>query len=331
MDKGKLEATAKKLVAKNKGILAADESTPTIKKRLDSINVESTETNRRDYREMLFTTEGLEQFISGVILFDETLRQKSKNGTPLAAILSDKGIITGIKVDMGAKELAFFPGEKVTEGLTGLRERFAEYATLDAGFSKWRAVIATGDNIPTDACIYANAHALARFAALSQEADIVPIVEPEVLMTGKHTIKTHAEATLKTLQAVFSQLEKYRIYLPGMLLKPNMVAAGLDAETQTSPQDVAKTTLEVFNQAIPDQVPGIVFLSGGLTPDDATANLYEMNNSGEQPWELSFSFGRALQNEALKTWKGEKSNAPAAQKALYERAQKVSLARSGKK
>lgn len=331
MDETKLAATAQKLVAKGKGILAADESTPTIKKRLDSINVESTETNRRDYREMLFTTDGLEEFISGVILFDETLRQQSESGTPLAQILSRKEIIPGIKVDKGAKDLAFFPGEKVTEGLTGLRDRFAEYVTLGAGFSKWRAVIAIGDGIPTDACIDANAHALARFAALSQEAGIVPIVEPEVLMTGTHTIEAHAEATLRTLKAVFSQLEKYKIYLPGMLLKPNMIAPGLEAETQVAPEEVAKTTLEVFDQAVPDEVPGIVFLSGGLTPDQATVNLYEMNRVGDQPWELSFSFGRALQNEALKTWAGGKSNITSAQKALYKRARLVSLARSGKR
>lgn len=331
MNKTKLQTTAQKLVAKEKGILAADESSPTIKKRLNSINVESTENNRRDYREMLFTTEGLERFISGVILYDETLRQKSQNGTPFARILIQKGIIPGIKVDMGAKDLAFFPEEKITEGLTGLRERLAEYLTLGAQFSKWRAVITIGENIPTDACIHANAHALARFAALSQEANIVPVVEPEVLMTGKHTIQTHAKVTLKTLKSVFEQLNKYKIYLPGMLLKPNMIASGLDAQEQASSGEVAKTTLDIFNQAIPSEMPGIVFLSGGLTPETATAHLCEMNNLGAHPWELSFSFGRALQNEALKVWGGEKNNILQAQKALNKRAMLVSQARSGKK
>jgi fructose-bisphosphate aldolase class I len=331
MDKAKLAATAQQLVAKEKGILAADESTPTIKKRLASINVESTEANRRDYRAMLFATEGLEQYISGVILYDETLRQNDREGVPLRQVLSDKGIIPGIKVDMGAKPLAFFPGEKVTEGLTGLRDRFAEYAQLGARFSKWRAVIATGEGLPTDACIEANAHALARFAALSQEADIVPIVEPEVLMTGTHTVETHAEATLRTLRVVFAQLKKYRVYLEGMLLKPNMVASGLEAEEKVPPARVAQETLKVFKEAVPAEVPGIVFLSGGLTPDEATENLYELNSSGPQPWELSFSFGRALQNEALKTWGGDNANNAAAQKALLERARLVSLARSGRK
>lgn len=329
MDKQKLEEIAKKIVSKSKGILAADESSGTIKKRLDTINVESTEENRRDYRQLLFEAEGIENYISGVILFDETIRQKTNSGKRLAEILSEKGIIPGIKVDMGAKELAFFPGEQVTEGLTGLRERFAEYAQLGAGFSKWRAVIELGDGRPSDACIYANAHALARFAALSQEAGIVPVVEPEVMMTGTASIEEHKNTTRKTLQIVFGELNKYRVYIPGMLLKPNMIANGLDGEVKSSPEDVAEATLSVFKEVLPSDLPGIVFLSGGLTPDEATANLLAINSKGEQPWELSYSFGRALQDECLKIWQGKPENVSSAQKALIERARKVSRARDG--
>lgn len=330
MDKARLENTAQKIVAKSKGILAADESSGTIKKRLDSINVESTEDNRRDYRQLLFEAEGLENFISGVILFDETIRQESSTGKRLAEILSDKGILPGIKVDMGAKDLAFFPGEKVTEGLTGLRERFEEYNKLGVEFSKWRAAIELGVNIPTDACIDANAHALARYAALSQEAGIVPVVEPEVLMTGTHTIEEHADVTKKTLKKVFAELHKYHVHIPGMLLKPNMVAAGLDNEVRSTSLEVAEATVSAFKEVLPDDLPGVVFLSGGLSPDEATEHLRAINNQSDLPWELSYSFGRALQGEALKAWAGKQENVAEAQNALLERARKVSEARDGK-
>ena len=329
MDKQKLEDIAKKLVVKSKGILAADESSGTIKKRLDSINVESTEDSRRNYRQLLFEASGIENYISGVILYDETIRQLATTGKRLADILSDKDIVTGIKVDMGAKDLAFYPGEKITEGLTGLRERLAEYSELGAGFSKWRAVIELGNNIPTDACIDANAHALARYAALSQEAGIVPVVEPEVLMTGTHSIEEHAEVTKKTLQIVFKELNKYKVHIPGMLLKPNMIAAGLAGDKQSPSEEVAEATLAVFKDVLPDELPGIVFLSGGLSPDGATAHLKAINSVGVQPWELSYSFGRALQGEALDAWKGKVENVEIAQKALIERAKKVSQARDG--
>lgn len=330
MNKKKLQSIAQQIVTSGRGILAADESSPTIKKRLDSINVESTEKNRRDYREMLFSSEGIEKYISGVILFDETLRQKTSKGVPFPEFLKSKGIVPGIKVDKGAKDLAFFPEEKITEGLDGLRERFVEYAKLGAGFSKWRAVLVTGDKTPTKEAIDANAFALARYAALSQEAGIVPVVEPEVLMTGDHTIQRHEEVTLATLKSVFGQLKKYGVFLPGILLKPNMAASGLDAKKQVSKKLVAEATIRVFRKAVPEDVPGIAFLSGGLSPEEATQNLDAINSLGEQPWELSFSFGRALQGEALAIWKGKKSNVTKAQEAFLKRARRVSLARSGK-
>lgn len=326
----KLEITAGKLVAKSKGVLAADESTGTITKRLANINVTSTEANRRGWRDLLFTTQGIQRYISGVILFDETIRQKTADGTPFPVLLRRRGIIPGIKVDIGAKDLALFPGEKVTEGLDGLRERLAEYVTLGATFTKWRAVITLGKEIPTQACIDANAHALARFAALSQEAGLVPIVEPEVLMEGKHTIGRHEEATTRTLTSVFSQLHAYRILLSGMLLKPNMVASGLEAKTQASPTTVAKATIRTFRKTVPREVPGIVFLSGGLTPEQATINLNAINRLGKQPWELSYSFGRALQGEALTTWGGKRANVKAAQEEFYRRARLVSAGRDGR-
>lgn len=337
MNKDKLSETAKRLVAPGKGILAADESTGTIEKRLASIQVKSTEKTRRMYRQLLFTSPGMEEAISGVILFDETIRQNGDDGVPFPKLLNSKGIIAGIKVDKGAKDLAGFPGEKVTEGLDGLRERLAEYVELGAEFTKWRAVIATGEDvlagkpgIPTEACISANAHALARFAGLSQEAGLVPIVEPEVLMTGEHSIEKHAEVTEQTLKSVFSELEKYKIYLPGMLLKPNMIAPGLDAKNQADTEVVAETTVRVFKKVVPEDVAGIVFLSGGLTPEMATTHLNMMNKLGPHPWELSFSFGRALQGEALKTWAGKNENVQAAQKAYLNRGLKVSAARYGR-
>ncbi len=329
MNLGELNSVAQALVKPGKGILAADESTGTIKKRLASINVESTEQSRRDYREMLFTTAGMEQFISGVILFDETLRQDAHDGTPLRQILVENGVIPGIKVDTGAKDLAGFPGEKVTEGLDGLGNRLAEYRELGAKFAKWRAVINIGPQIPSRFCLLANAHALARYAALCQEAGLVPIVEPEVMMTGDHGIERCEEVTTSTLSLVFSQLIDHRVKLEGILLKPNMVLSGKDCRRQASPQEVAEFTVRCFRSVVPAAVPGIVFLSGGQTPEQATANLNAMNAMGDHPWQLSFSYGRALQQPALSAWRGEASNVPVAQKAFYVRAKLNGAARYG--
>ena len=328
-----LRATAKELVAPAKGILAADESFPTIEKRFKSIEIESSEENRRAYRDMLFTTPGLEEYISGVILFDETIRQSSSDGTAFPELLSSKGVVPGIKVDKGAKDLAYFPGEKVTEGLDGLRERCNEYVDLGARFTKWRAVITIGDagseRLPTDFCLHTNGHALARYAALSQEAGMVPIVEPEVLMDGSHSIDDCFDATKRTLTALFMQLEMHRVELEGTLLKTNMVVSAKDASTQASHEEIAQRTIEVLKETVPDTLPGIVFLSGGMSDEDATARLNEMNRIGGFPWELSFSYGRALQAPSIKAWKGESSNVEAGQKALYHRAKMNGLARSG--
>ena len=324
-----LAATARSLVAPNKGILAADESFPTIEKRFTSIGIDSTEENRRAYRDMLFGTQGLEEFISGVILFDETLRQAASDGTPFAEVLGKRDIIPGIKVDTGAKDLANFPGEKVTEGLDGLRERLKEYASLGARFTKWRAVIAIGDGIPTNFCLHANGHALARYAALSQEQGLVPIVEPEVLMDGGHDIDRCAEVTRETLKAVFAQLELHRVSLEGTLLKTNMVLSGKDAAEQAGVEEVARRTVEVLREVVPDEIPGVVFLSGGQSDELATAHLSAMNQIGGVPWELSFSYGRALQAPSLKAWKGDVSNVEAGQRALYHRARLNGAARTG--
>jgi fructose-bisphosphate aldolase class I len=320
----KLKKTAQKLCQIGKGILAADESSGTIEKRFKSINLESTEASRKAWRELLFTTSGINRFLSGVILYDETIRQG------LVPVLKKNGIIPGIKVDLGAKPLAGFPGETITEGLDGLRERLAQYAQLGAEFTKWRAVINLGKGMPTPEAIDANAHALARFAALSQEAGLVPIAEPETLMEGTHMIQSHAQVTKKVLLQVFKELTKYRVYLPGMLLKTNMVASGLSSTKISSPKAVAKATMAVFRASVPKTVPGIVFLSGGLSPEAATVNLDEINKLGQQPWQLSFSYGRALQGEALEIWKGQGKNVVLAQKAFFIRAQKVSKARDGK-
>ena len=325
-----LEQTARALVEQGKGILAADESHGTIEKRFKVIGVESTEANRLAYREMLFTTPGLGEFISGVILFDETLRQRGADGTSLVEALKRQGIIPGIKVDKGAKSLAGFPGEKITEGLDGLRERLAEYATLGARFTKWRAVIAVGPTIPTRTCMEANAQALARFAALSQEAGLVPIVEPEVLMDGDHTIERHFEVTEAALRHVFQSLDEHRVRLEAMLLKPNMVLSGKDYVQQASIEQTAKMTLRCMLRGVPAAVPGIVFLSGGQSDVQATQHLNALNQLNHAPWELSFSFGRALQAPALKAWKGSSANAKEAQAALYERARYNSVARFGK-
>ena len=324
-----LEQTARALVAPGKGILAADESSGTIKKRFDSIGAESTEESRRTYRDLLFTTEGAEEFISGVILYDETLRQSSADGTPFPELLAGRGIIPGIKVDTGAKALAHAPGETVTEGLDGLRERLEEYFGLSARFTKWRAVITIGEGIPSEYCIWANAHALARFAALSQEAGLVPIVEPEVLMEGGHTIARSFDVTSRTLHAVFTELRDQRVHFEQMLLKPNMVLSGYDCAEQASVQEVAEQTLRCFRRHLPAAVPGVVFLSGGQSDEDATAHLNAMNAMGPHPWELSFSYGRALQAPALKAWGGVEQNVEAAQQAFYHRAKMNGLARSG--
>jgi fructose-bisphosphate aldolase class I len=325
-----LHKIAKALVADDKGILAADESSGTIEKRFDSIKLESSEENRRAYRDMLFTTPGLEEFVSGVILYDETLRQSAADGTPFAKLLSDKGIIPGIKVDIGAKELARAPGETVTEGLDGLRERFEEYGGLGAQFAKWRAVITIGEGIPSGYCISANAHALGRYAALCQEQGIVPIVEPEVLMDGDHDIETCYRATSRTLHKVFKELWKQRIDLEGMLLKPNMVLSGKDCPVQASADEVAEWTLKCFREHVPAAVPGIVFLSGGQSDEQATENLNAINSSGPQPWVLSFSYGRALQAPALSAWGGSADNVEAGQSFLALRARNNSAAVAGR-
>ncbi len=324
-----LAVVARQMVAPGKGILAADESSPTIKKRFDGIHVESTEDNRRAYRQLLFTTEGAGEFISGVILFDETLRQVTDQGVPFAQLLADQGILPGIKVDKGAKALAGAPGEKVTEGLDGLRERLEEYRELGAAFTKWRAVITIGPNIPSSRCIDVNAHGLARFAALSQEAGLVPIVEPEVLMDGPHSIQRCEEETARTLEAVFSALYLHGVELEGISLKPNMVLSGKDCPEQAGEREVAEATIRCFLRHVPAAVPGVVFLSGGQSETEATRNLNAMNAQGSFPWELSFSYGRALQASALAAWGGDSANMAAAQKALYHRARCNGAARTG--
>ena len=334
MNQGELARIAKAMVAKNKGILAADESSGTITKRFNSIKIESTEENRRTYRELLFTAPGVAEYISGVILYDETIRQKTKDGTPFPEYLAKQGIIPGIKVDTGAKPLAFFKGETITEGLDGLRERLVEYYKLGARFAKWRAVIDIGDprdgaGIPTSFAIEANAHALARYAALCQENDIVPIVEPEVLMDGAHTIERCEEVTNTVLQTVFDQLFEHRILLEGMVLKPNMVISGKKAPKRAGPEQVAEATLRVLKRHVPPAVPGIAFLSGGQSSEEATLHLSLMNKAGPLPWSLTFSYGRALQDDALKTWAGQPANYAAAQKQMAKRAKLNSLATTG--
>lgn len=329
MNRSELETTARAMVAKGKGILAADESGGTIKKRFDTIKLESTEEARRTYREMLLTAAGAAEYISGVIFYDETLRQKTKDGTPFPQYLNKLGIVPGIKVDTGAKPFANFPNETITEGLDGLRERLAEYYSLGARFAKWRAVIDIADNIPSQFAIEANAHALARYAALCQEANIVPIVEPEVLMDGAHSIERCEEVTSATLAATFAQLYSHRIHLEGMILKPNMVISGKKAANRANPQQVAEATVRVLKRHVPGAVPGIAFLSGGQASAEATQHLNLMNQLGALPWELTFSYGRALQDDALKTWGGKPENFAAGQKAFFRRARFNGLARSG--
>ncbi len=330
MDKHTLISIARHLVAEGKGILAADESSGTIKRRLERVNVASTEENRRAYREVLFTTPGIEAYISGIILYDETIRQTVQDGTPFPNLLTQRGIIPGIKVDKGTIDLAGFPGEKITEGLDGLLPRLAEYHALGARFTKWRAAITIGEDIPTAYCLAANAHALARYAALSQEAGLVPIVEPEVLMDGAHTLARCEEVTTSTLHCVFAQLHAHRVFLEGMLLKPNMVLSGQDCPQQASVEEVAAATVRCFRRTIPAAVPGIVFLSGGQSAEVTTAHLNAMNAMGEHPWQLSFSYGRALQGPVLEAWRGEAANTPAAQQFFYQRAKYNGAARYGK-
>jgi len=330
MNLAELNKVAEAMVAPGKGILAADESSGTIKKRFDAINVESTEENRRDYRELMFrATEAMSNHISGVILYDETLRQNAKDGTPLARIIEQAGSIPGIKVDAGAKPLPFSPGETVTEGLDGLRERLAEYYKLGARFAKWRAVIDIAPGIPSWNCINANAQALARYAALCQEAQIVPIVEPEVLMDGDHTIERCAEVTEWTLKEVFQQLFYARVALEGIVLKPNMIISGKKCPQQASVAQVAEETIKVLKRTVPSAVPGIAYLSGGQSDVDATAHLDAMNKLGGFPWKMTFSYGRALQAAPQKAWAGKQENVAAAQQAFAHRARMNGLASKG--
>ncbi len=329
MSKQELETIAQAMVIKGKGILAADESMGTIKRRFDSIKVESNETNRRAYRDMLFSTKGVEEAISGVILFDETIRTAANDGTPFPQLLVKKGIMPGIKVDKGPVAIPEYPGEVVTEGLDGLRGRLKEYGELGAKFAKWRAVISIGEGTPTYNCLDENAHALARYAALCQEAGIVPIVEPEVLLDGNHSIERCEEVTGKTLLVTFSRLMQQRVHLEGMVLKPSMVVSGKDNPRQAGIAEVAERTIRCLKRAVPAAVPGIAFLSGGQSAVSATEHLNAMNKMGPHPWEVAFSYARALQDPALKAWKGEAANVPAAQKIFYHRAKCNSAARSG--
>ncbi|MGQ0586554.1 MAG: class I fructose-bisphosphate aldolase [Gammaproteobacteria bacterium] len=329
-----LHDTALGMVARGRGILAADESTATIGKRFDAIKVENTEENRRAYRDMMFTAPGMEQYTSGVIFYEETLFQKAADGTPFPQLLAKKGVIPGIKVDKGAKDLAGAPGETITEGLDGLRERLAKYREAGARFAKWRAVITIGEagsgkDIPSDYCIEANAHALARYAALCQEQDICPIVEPEVLMDADNTLEMCEDVTAVTLQTVFDELYRQRVVLEGMILKPNMVISGKKCRVQADRKAVAAATLRTLKRYVPASVPGIAFLSGGQSDEDATAHLDEMNRMGGGPWVLSFSYGRALQAAAQKAWSGRKENVAAGQRAYLHRAKMNSLAATG--
>jgi fructose-bisphosphate aldolase class I len=330
-----LHDIATRMVAAGKGILAGDESSGTIAKRFSAIGIDSTPDSRRDYREMLFRTgEAMQSFISGVILFDETVRQQAKDGTPLVALIEKAGPIPGIKVDKGAKPLALAAGETVTEGLDGLRERLIEYRRLGARFAKWRAVIDIGRaadmSIPSAYCIEANAEALARYAALCQEQDLVPIVEPEVLMDGDHDIGRCFDVTKATLRAVFARLYLHRVQLEGVILKPNMVVPGKKAAKQVSPEEIAEMTIACLRQAVPAAVPGIAFLSGGQSDEEATANLNAINaQRSDLPWRVSFSYGRALQSAPLKAWGGKAENEPAAQKAFLHRSRMNVLAQRG--
>jgi fructose-bisphosphate aldolase class I len=330
MDKALLAKTAAAMVARGKGVLAADESSGTCEKRFKSVGVECTEENRRTYRGLLFTTPGVEQYVSGVILFDETLRQKTNDGVPFPDYLARKGILPGIKVDKGAMDLALCPGEKVTEGLDGLRPRLADYFKLGARFAKWRAVITIGEGIPSHACLYANAHALARYAALCQEASIVPMIEPEVLLDGNHTIERCEEVTEATLRATYAAMAAHNVSFEHLILKTSMVVSGKECPRQANVDEVAERTVRVLKRTVPAAQPGIVFLSGGQSDEAATAHLNAMAAMKGLPWPLTFSYSRALQNPALKAWRGQAANAAAAQKAFHHRAHMNGLAAQGK-
>ncbi|MEC7863997.1 MAG: class I fructose-bisphosphate aldolase [Bacteroidota bacterium] len=333
-NENQLKQIASNLVRKGKGILAADESNPTCQKRFASIGVESSFDSRNEYRDILFTSDGIEDFISGVILFDETLRQSTTcdKKIPFPELLSSKGITPGIKVDKGTGSLEGFPNEKATDGLDGLDERLAEYYELGARFAKWRAVITIGDDIPSEACIYANAHSLARYASKCQQAGLVPIVEPEVLMDGKHTIETCDITTKKVLKIVFEQLHMYNVLLEGIILKPNMIISAIDCPVQADVEKVADLTYACLKENVPENVPGIAFLSGGQSGDLATLHLNKMNEKySNMPWNLTFSYGRALQHDALNMWKGEQENRKAAQELLLLRTKNNSLATFGSK
>jgi fructose-bisphosphate aldolase class I len=329
MNTAELERVAQGMVARERGILAADESTGTIKKRFDGIQLESTEEHRRAYRELLFTTPGIEKWISGVIFYDETIRQKTAAGVPFPELLARLGVIPGIKVDTGAKPLAGFPGETITEGLDGLRERLVEYHSLGARFAKWRAVIDIGPGVPTRFAIEANAHALARYAALCQEQQVVPIVEPEVLMDGAHSLERCEDVTDTVLEATFHELARHRVHLPGIVLKPNMVISGKKAASRASPEQVAEATVRCLRRQVPSAVPGIAFLSGGQSPAEATLHLSLMNRLGPLPWALTFSYGRALQDTALKAWGGRPGGVAAGQREFARRARLNGLASVG--
>ncbi|OHA48538.1 MAG: fructose-bisphosphate aldolase [Candidatus Terrybacteria bacterium RIFCSPLOWO2_01_FULL_58_14] len=331
MNREALIRTAEEIFVPGKGVIAADESAPTCQARFDAVGLPYTEENRRAYRELLFTADGLEQYISAVILYDETIRQRSTSGVPFAKVLAEKGIVPGIKVDLGAKELALHPGEKITEGLDGLRERFVEYKAMGARFAKWRAVVAIGPNIPSPACLRANAHALARYSALCQEVDIVPILEPEVLMDGDHEIERSFEATTLLLKEVFKELADQGVLIDGAVLKTNMVIAGKDASSQSSPEEVAEATLKCLRAIVPDTVPGVLFLSGGQGDEQATANLNAIEKRGPFPWPLTFSYSRAIQNPVLKIWAQNPSgNVALAQQVLLFRSRMNALAAAGK-
>jgi len=326
-----LLVTAETLVASDKGLLAMDESTPTCNARFSKVGIPQTEETRRAYREMIVTTPGLSDFISGVILYDETIRQRKKDGTPLIKVITDAGIISGIKVDTGAKDMAGHPSEKITEGLDGLRDRLVEYAQMGARFAKWRAVIVLGEDIPSRGCIEANAHALARYAALCQEVGLVPIVEPEVLMDGPHDLPRCFEITVQVIYAVFAQLHIHRVILEGLILKPNMVLPGLTCSRQASLDEVAEATVKCLLRAVPAAIPGIAFLSGGQSGELASARLNAMNVKCKSrlPWALSYSFARAIQQPALDIWAGQDANVNAAQNALHHRARCNHAARRG--
>lgn len=328
MNTSKIESIAKLLVAEGKGILAADESTSTIKKRFDSIGIESTEDSRRRYRQLLFTTVEIEKYISGVIMYEETLKQSTNDGKPFPQLLVERGIQPGIKVDMGKTDLFNFENEYITLGLDTLRDRMEEYKNLGAVFTKWRAVIKIGENIPSSTAIEANTSDLARYAALVQAFDMVPIVEPEILMDGNHTIEDCRRVTYSVLKELFTHLNKHKVHIPGILLKPNMIVPGKENEKVDS-QQIAENTISCFSEVLPDELPGVVFLSGGQGPEEATQNLQAIVEKANNPWKYSFSFGRALQEPVLQAWKGSDDNIQAAQTAFIQRARMNSLAVQG--